>query len=170
MVQTLDWLRQLYKKETNNEPCTDPTTAQIRFPVTYCVQNGHRERIGEFVSFPTWEYVCWLEEKLSKSLPNPMLEAEYSVATSDPFLSELRKAFPNHTFEYDYNFSSHRDDLLIDGLAMTLQWTHPDEAYLNGLSGEMPDQFATTEDYLKHEVLKQVAEYLTHKGEKNERA
>lgn len=118
---------------------------------------------------PTWEYVCWLEEKLSKYIPNPLLEAEYPVATSDPFLAELRKAFPDHTFEYDYDFVSHRDNLLIDGLIVTLKWTHPDETYLNAMSGEVPDQFATTEDYLKHEILKQVAEYLTHKGEKNER-
>jgi len=66
MMQVLDYFRQLYKNETGYEISTDPTVAQRRFPPSYVLHNGVRERIGEYESHPTWEYVRWLESRLSK--------------------------------------------------------------------------------------------------------
>jgi len=43
--------------------------------------------------------------------------------------------------------------LYIDEKKAIVKWMHPDEASVNfATHGEMPDQFATAEEYLKHEL------------------
>lgn len=166
MLQVLDYFRRLYKKETGYEISTDPTTAQKQFPISYVQHNGVRERIGEYLSHPTWEYVCWLETRLSKYEKEPQPGTTITTAIYNPILDILKESFPDHTFE----LKEDRGYLYIDGKKATMEWTHPDEASVNfAVHGEVPDQFATAEEYLKHELQERVAKYLSSQGEKNER-
>jgi len=165
MLQVLDYFRRLYKKETGYDVSTDPTTAQTKFPISYVQHAGQREFLGSYLSHPTWEYVCWLEARLSKYEKEPLEAGTITTTIYNPILDILKDSFPDHTFE----LKEDKGYLYIDGKKATMQWTHPDEASVNfAVHGEVPDQFATAEEYLKHELQKRVAEYLSSQGEKNE--
>jgi hypothetical protein len=165
MMQVLDYFRQLYKNETGYEISTDPTVAQRRFPPSYVLHNGVRELIGEYESHPTWEYVRWLESRLSKYEKELFETGIVTTAIYNPILNSLKESFPDHTFE----LKEDKGYLYIDGKKATMEWTHPDEASVNfAVHGEVPDQFATAEEYLKHELQEGVAKYLSLQGEKHE--
>lgn len=152
MLQALDYFRRLYKKETDQEFSIPPIAMD---PAYYLV--------------PTWDYVCWLEERLSKYETEPLPEASYTTTSKDSIgdiLGFLRQNFPGHSFAV--NPLNLRSPLYIDGRPIPQQFTHPDEMSFNVAFGQVPDQYATTEEYLKHELLIRVAKYLSSQGESNE--
>jgi len=57
MLQVLDYFRRLYTQETNNPEAEFTPDSKTIFT-------------------PTWEYVCWLENRLSKYEKEPLPETE----------------------------------------------------------------------------------------------
>ena len=65
MLQVLDYFRRLYKQETSKEPSESPPPVGVPLP---------------YLMFPTWEYVCWLEGRLSKYEKEPLPEGKMTYA------------------------------------------------------------------------------------------
>lgn len=82
MLQVLDQLRNLYEAETkkcHHTPISRPDPSQKIFT--------------EFLAYPTWDYVCWLESHLLKSNSDILDNISSSKTITTTVVSDTEKDY-----------------------------------------------------------------------------